>query len=158
MKWPHIVAAIMLLGGISRMALSRGQDHAVNPSAQERFIGAWRLVDLEEGDAAGNIHKADCTGLLDYTRDGHMSVQVMYQNPAPSSSAAPTHYAQSGYEASYGRYEVNDAHRFTFHVEGSLVRALIGKDLKRIYEFSSNELIVRSSDPSEHWRATWERY
>src|ERR1700760_1184877 len=79
----------------------------------DRFVGAWRLSMLEEPDANGNLHKADCTGLLIYTRDGHMSVQVMYRNAQTGGQAGPVQYAQGGYEASFGRYEINDAHTFT---------------------------------------------
>jgi len=87
-----------------------------------------------------------------------MSVQVMYRNPPAGSNAAPVQYSQGGYEASFGSYEIDDAHTFTFHVDGALVRALIGKDLKRVYEFSGNQLVVKSPDPSEHWKVAWERY
>ena len=127
-------------------------------SAQDRFLGAWRLAALEEPDASGSIHKADCTGLLVYTRDGHMSVQVMYRNPQTGGQAGPMQYAQGGYEASSGTYHINNAHTFTFHVEGAMVRALVGKDLPRTYEFSGHRLVVKSTDPNERWRVTWERY
>ncbi len=54
-------------------------------------------------------------------------------------------------EASFGRYEIDEpAHSFTDHVEGALVRNLIGKDLKRVYDFAGNQLIVKSSNPDEH--------
>jgi hypothetical protein len=86
-----------------------------------------------------------------------MSVQVMYRSPQSSSSGSAVQYAQGGYEASYGRYEIDDARTFTFHVEGALVRTLVGKDLKRVYELSGNQLIVKSPDPNEHWRVMWER-
>jgi len=133
------------------------KDHGGN--VQSRFIGAWRLVWLEEQGADGKIHRADCTGLLVYTRDGHMSVQVMYRDPQANSQAAPAQYAQGGYEASFGRYEIDEpAHHFIFHVEGALVRTLIGKDLTRVYELSGKELLVKSSNPDEHWRVAWEHY
>jgi len=125
---------------------------------QDRFAGAWRLAWLEEPDANGNIHKADCSGLLVYTRDGHMSVQVMYRNPQTDSQSGPVQYSQGGYEASFGTYRVDDAHTFTFHVEGAMVRSLIGKDLPRSFELSGNQLVVKSTNPGEHWRAAWERY
>ena len=121
-------------------------------------MGAWKLAWLEEPGADGIVHRADCTGLLVYTRDGHMSVQVMYRNPPLGNKPAPSQYAQGGYEASFGRYQIDDARTFTFHVEGALVRTLIGKDLKRAYELSGNQLIVKSPDPNEHWRVAWERY
>lgn len=135
---------------------SGAQNQAGANSVRERFVGAWHLVWLEEADANGNVHKADCTGLLVYTRDGHMSVQVMYQNPRAGNGPAVAQYAQGGYEASFGTYQVDDSRTFTFHVDGALVRTLIGKDLKRVYEFSGKQLIVKSPDPNEHWRVAWE--
>ena len=137
---------------------SGGQDRDANAATRDKFVGAWQLAWLEEPDAEGKIHKADCTGLLVYTPDGHMSVQVMYRNVQGGTGAAPVQYAQGGYEASFGRYEINDAHMFTYHVEGALVRTLIGNDLKRVYELNGNQLIVRSPDPKEHWRVAWEHY
>jgi len=137
---------------------SGGQDRDANAVIPDKFVGAWRLAWLEEPDADGKTHKPDCTGLLVYTRDGHMSVQVMYRSAQGGAGAAPLRYAQGGYEASFGRYEIDDAHTFTFHVEGALVRTLIGKDLKRVYELSGNQMIVKSPDPNEHWRVAWEHY
>ena len=88
-----------------------------------------------------------------FTRDGRASVQVMYRNAETASA-----YAQSGYEASYGRYHIDDGSTFTFHIDGALARTLIGKDLKRAYEISGNRLTVKSTDPNEHWKVVWERY
>jgi hypothetical protein len=143
---------------LTTIAPSGAQDRGANDGLRERFVGAWRLAWLEEPDAGGKVHRADCTGLLLCTRDGHMSVQVMYRNSQAGSKPAPARYAQGGYEASYGTYEIDDAHTFTFHVEGALVRTLIGRDLKRVYELSGNQLIVTSPDPNEHWRVAWEHY
>ena len=149
------VAVIFLTMGAVRPG---AQDHQPDGPMADRFSGAWRLLWLEEPDAEGKIHKADCTGLLVYTKDGHMSVQVMYRNAQGAGGAAPVQYAQGGYEASFGRYEINDARTFTFHVEGALVRTLIGKDLKRVYELNGSQMIVKSPDPNEHWRVAWEHY
>ena len=68
---------------------SGGQERGSKQETHDRFIGAWRLAWLEEPDADGTVHKADCTGLLVYTRDGHMSVQVMYRNPQTGGQAGP---------------------------------------------------------------------
>ena len=66
-------------------------------------------------------------------------------------------YAQGGYEASFGTYEIDErAHTFIYHVEGALVRSLVGKDLTRAYQLSGKQLFVKSSDPREHWRVAWE--
>jgi hypothetical protein len=88
-----------------------------------------------------------------------MSVQVMYKNPPAGTSAAPVQYAQGGYEASFGTYEIDEStHTVSFHVEGALVRTLIGKDLPRAFELSGKQLIVKSTHPGEHWRVAWEHY
>jgi len=149
------LGAVCLVVMLSWLALGQGNKSA---KVQDRFVGAWRLASLEEPGTDGKLHKADCTGMLVFTSDGHLSVQVMYRNPPSEDKSAPVQYAQGGYEASYGSYQINDAHTFTFHVGGALVRTLIGKDLKRAYELSSNQMIVKSADPNEHWKVTWERY
>ena len=132
---------------------------ANNGRIQDRLVGAWRLAWLEEPDAEGSVQRADCSGLLVYTRDGHMSVQVMYRNTQTGGQAGPVQYAQGGYEASFGTYEINEsAHTFTFHVDGAMVRSLIGKDLPRAFELSGSQLIVKSTNPNEHWRVAWTHY
>ena len=86
-------------------------------------------------------------GMLIYTRDGHMSVQLMY----PKSAKAPDNeYVQDGYEASFGSYDVDEAtHTLTHHVQGSNTRdLLVGKDLPRIYQFTEDgHLIIRLGSP-----------
>lgn len=145
--------------GMTAMTLS-SEDRSAG-DIRYHFVGAWRLAWLEEEGADGKIHRADCTGLLVYTRDGHMSVQVMYRNPQAAAQSAngpaPVQYAQGGYEASFGTYQVDErAHTFNYHVDGALVRTLIGKDLPRAFEFTGKQLIVKSTRPEEHWRVAWE--
>ncbi len=148
-----LIAMTAIPGSMLSVSRARGQG-----APQDRFVGAWRLVWLEEPGADGKIHRPDCTGLLVYTRDGHMSVQVMYRNPQAATQAGPVQYAQGGYEASYGTYKINKGHHtFTYHVEGALVRSLIGKDFTRGFELSGKQLIVKSPDPNERWRVAWER-
>jgi hypothetical protein len=138
--------------------LTGSHDAAAAQADRERFVGAWRPAWLEEAGADGKVHRADCTGLFVFTRNGYASVQVMYRHPG-GGDAGPVQYAQGGYEASYGRYDVDErAQTWTFHVEGALVRSLVGKDLKRLYEFSGKQLIVKPSSPDEHWRVAWDRY
>jgi lipocalin-like protein len=155
MSWLPLVAAALILSA----AAARAQESKVGDDGQDRFIGAWRLVWLEEPGPDGNVHRADCTGMFVFTRDGHASVQVMYRNPQAGTAGGPVPYAQGGYEATFGRYDVDPTARtFTYHVEGALVRSLIGKDLVRSFELSGNQLIVKSSNPNERWRVAWEHY
>jgi hypothetical protein len=84
---------------------------------------------------------------------------VAYKAAAAAPAAGPVQYAAGGYEATFGRYEVDEHTRtFTYHVEGALVRSLVGNDLKRAYELRDNQLIVRSVDPAERWRVAGEHY
>ena len=157
-KLISLVVATLLIG-MATTTLSGGQDRGGSEDIRERFAGAWRLVSLEAPGPDGKIHKADSTGLFVFTRDGHLSVQVMERNPPQQTPAGPEQYSRGGYEATFGTYQVDEnAHTFTFHVEGALVRTLIGKDLPRSFEFSGKQLIVKSTRPDEHWKVIWEHY
>ena len=156
---PGVIALLLAISSLGGSTLSGSQDRAVNDGVRDRFIGAWRLVSLDEPGADGTVHRADCTGSLVFTREGRMSVQVMYRNPQTATSGGPLQYAQGGYEASFGRYEVDaGAQQFRYHVEGALVRSLVGKDLTRQFELSGRQLTVKPSNPDEHWRVVWEHY
>jgi hypothetical protein len=152
MKSLLLLSAIALLS-LGAAAQSAHDTRDPNTEIKDRLVGAWKLVSLEEPSADGQIHKADCAGMFVFTRDGKASVQVMYRNAQTASA-----YAQKGYEASYGSFHVDDASTFTFHIDGALVRTLIGRDLKRVYEISGNRLTVKSTDPNEHWKVVWGRY
>jgi Lipocalin-like domain len=135
--WLGAVSLFIGMTTISGLKVSGNQSRDVDQSIRERFVGAWRLARLETEGADGKVHRADSTGLLVFTRDGHMSVQVMERNPQPQTAAGPEQYSQGGYEASFGTYQIDEStHTFTFYVEGALVRTLIGKDLPRAFEFS----------------------
>jgi len=153
------IAILLTAVTITALPVANCSLRAENQRTEDRFVGAWRLVWLEEPGADGDVHRADCTGLLIYTRDGHMSVQVMYRNLEAGGQAGQVQYAQGGYEASFGTYQISkDGGTFTFHVEGAMVRSLIGKNLPRAFELSGNQLIVRSTNPAERWRVAWEHY
>ena len=162
MKRPLSLGVGMLLFGLTLLSGSTplsSQNRDVSQDVHERFQGAWRLAWLEQPGADGKLHRIECCGMLVYTQDGHMSVQIMERDPQPQALPGSEQYSQGGYEASYGRYDVDErAHTFTFHVEGALVRTLIGKDLPRAYELRGNQLIVSSTRADEHWRVAWERY
>jgi hypothetical protein len=153
-----LLSVVSLCIALAGTTLSSSQDGR-NEGIRDRFVGAWRLARLEQPGTDGKVHSADSIGLLVFTRDGHMSVQVMERNPQAQAAAGPEQYSQGGYEASFGKYEINESsHTFTFHVEGALVRSLIGKDLPRAFDFSGKQLIVKSTRSDEHWRVVWEHY
>ncbi len=131
-------------------------------SDRERLIGAWRLEHIDSPGANGKPGDTpQPNGMLIYTKDGHMSVQLMYPKSAGSLS---NEYVQNGYEASFGSYSVDErTHTLTHHVHGSVTGdLLVGKDLPRIY---TTECIIRSQCSDADWRqegmqcknANWER-
>ena len=153
------LGSLMIMVVMLGVSVSRSQDKPANAGIGDRLIGAWRLAWLENPGADGKVQRADSVGTLVYTADGHMSVQIMAHDPGAAPAAGPVQYELGGYEAYYGRYDIDErAHSVTHHVEGALVRSLIGKDLTRVYEFSGKQLILKSSRQDEHWTITWEHY
>ena len=151
--------AVSVIAIICALAIVLGQSQSTTARDRERLIGAWHLVRIDASGSGGTSASADQPrGLLIYTRDGHISVQLMY----PQSANAPDNeYVQGGYEASFGSYDVDETkHIVTHHIQGSITRdLLIGKDLSRVYQFSGDgHLIIRSADPNEHWSVIWEHY
>ena len=128
-------------------------------SDRERLIGAWRLAHIDSPQPEGKSSDIpQPKGMLIYTRDGHMSVQLMYPKSANNQS---NRYVLDGYEASFGSYDVDEAkHTLTHHVQGSNTRdLLVGKDLRRVYRFTADgKLVIRSAQPDEHWSVTWGHY
>ena len=150
-----ILALFLAVSGISQT-----RSAVASPSSaadRQKLVGAWRLVSIEGPD--GRPVTSDVpVGMLIYTADGHMSVQLMYPGSQKSLS---NEYVQNGYEASFGPYDVNAAkHTLTHHVQGSNTGdRLVGKDLPRIYQLSApGQLVIKSARPDEHWSVTWQHY
>jgi hypothetical protein len=149
-----LLVAIFALNGLSQAGSAQGH----RPSDREKLIGAWQLVSLASPGPDGKISVSHPAGILTYTRDGHVSVQLMY--PA-SQNAISNEYVLNGYEASFGSYEVNEAkHILIHHIQGANTRdLLVGKSLPRLYEFDTHgNLIIRSARSDEHWSVTWRHY
>lgn len=126
-------------------------------SDKERLIGAWRLASMSGPDGKP-LTTGVPAGMLIYTRDGHMSVQLMYPK---SDSALSNEYVSNGYEASFGSFDINETtHTVTHHVQGSNTGdALAGKALPRIYQFTADgHLTIRSARLDEHWSVVWKHY
>ena len=154
MKALHWILVMIVLTATGAQAQSPRQS-----SDRDALIGAWHLVRIDAPGAHGKVAPApQPKGMLIYTRDGHMSVQLMY----PKSANSPDNeYVLGGYEASFGSYDLDQAkHIVTHHVQGSVTRnLLVGKDLPRVYQLTADRhLTIRSADPLEHWSVTWEHF
>ena len=146
------IAGLVAVQPVRSQATNHGSD-------KRRLVGAWHLEHIDSPQADGKPSDTlQPKGMLIYTRDGHMSVQLMY---AASASSLSNEYVRNGYEASFGSYSVDErTHTLTHHVQGSVTGdALVGKDLPRIYTFTEDgHLIIRSANPAEHWSVTWQHY
>ncbi len=140
-------------------SLAQAQPVKKQVGDRERLIGAWHLAHIDSPGLDGKPSPVpQPKGMLIYTRDGHMSVQLMYPKSANPQS---NEYVQDGYEASFGSYDVDEGkHIVTYHVQGSVTRdLLVGMDLPRVYLFTADgHLIIRSAQVDEHWSVTWEHY
>jgi Lipocalin-like domain len=150
-----ILVMLAALCGVSQTHFA--EKTGASGSDREKLIGAWHLASMVAPDGKP-ITSGVPIGMLIYTGDGHMSVQLMYPKSAKSLS---NEYVRNGYEASFGSYDVNRAaHTVTHHVQGSnTCDRLAGKDLPRVYQFTRDaQLIIKSARPDEHWSVTWEHY
>ena len=96
-------AAVVALSGVT-LAQSPEKKDAGAGSAREKLVGAWRLAWMEEEGADRKVTRiTDRKGMLIYTCDGHMSVQLMLPK---SESAVSNDYVKDGYEASLDRKSV----------------------------------------------------
>jgi hypothetical protein len=149
-----VFAAFVAIAGFAP-----AQSASSQPGDREKLIGAWHLARIEAPGPDGKpMDMPQPKGMLIYTRDGHVSVQLMYPR---SAGALSNEYVQNGYEASFGSYDVDEAtHTLTHHVQGSVTRdLLVGKDLPRVYQFTADgHLIIKSARREEHWSVTWEHY
>jgi hypothetical protein len=155
------IGMLAIVGAVSVLSRSQSpeKNHPAPSSDGEKLIGAWHLISIASpGPDGKTMSVTHPTGMLIYTRDGHMSVQLMYPRLG---AALSNEYVLNGYEASFGSYHVNEAtHTVTHHVLGSNTRdLLVGKDLARVYQITADgELIIKSARPDEHWSVTWKHY
>lgn len=153
LRYGALAAVVTIVG------LAQAQSANQKAGDRERLIGAWQMARIDaRGPDGKSLDGPQPKGMLIYTRDGHMSVQLMYPK---SANAQSNEYVQDGYEASFGSYDVDEAtHTLTHHVQGSNTRdLLVGKDLPRLYQLTDDgKLIIRSARAEEHWSVTWEHY
>jgi len=152
---PRTVMVMAMALAVSFLQAQTKEKAAGSDAAREKLIGAWHLVSMDEPGPGGALrHVTNRKGMLVYTRDGHMSVQIMYP---PSEATVSNEYVLNGYEASFGSYDLDEsAHTVTHHVQASITRELVGKNLTRAFQLSSGQLIIKSVRPDEHWSVVWE--
>jgi Lipocalin-like domain len=125
------------------------------PTLFDQLLGAWELVSYELEIGAGRTAHPlgdDAVGLLIYTPQGWMSVNIMRPGPARWASPNPAAATESeiataaaGYLAYAGRFTVDEsASVVEHHVNVSLFPNWIGDVQKRLVTLTGDELGLES--------------
>lgn len=129
-------------------------------SLRERLIGAWELIDVVEepvdGSAVRHPMGEDPAGLIVYTADGHMSVQIMQAGHVTRTADDPYgrtagDYAREArtYFAYAGPYEVDEGRGVVTHrVRLSLFPGWVGRDQERVARLEGDVLQLSGAEPS----------
>jgi len=156
---------------ISRLLLVFALTMPGRLAADERsaFVGVWRYAGEVDTRADGSPGPAaalsDAEGLLLYTADGFMSVNIMPKGRAWSSETATIAELREtvGNGTAYaGRYEVDPVHHTVTHVTSvSLEPEFQGKRLVRTYSLKGDTLRLMGTFPYQgetiHFAITWIR-
>jgi hypothetical protein len=142
-------------------------------SIRDSLIGTWRLVSYQAQDARGKISNPlgrNLLGLLCYTNDGFMSMQVMREDrPGYNSSdlrislVEEMPAAANGSVAYAGRFSVDEAaSTVTHHVQLSSSPTWVGTDQTRTVALGAGRLyleggFVKINGTLQAPRTVWEK-
>ena len=134
-------------------------ERIMSQSLRERLIGAWELVDVVEepvdGSAPRRPHGESPVGLILYSPDGYMSVQIMHRDRSVGDSAdwsdlTPEEQQEEArtYFAYAGPYHVDEAAGILTHsMRVSLFPGWIGQTQPRVVELDGDSLRLSSAAP-----------
>jgi len=118
------------------------------------LVGTWQLVSRIDRDTSGHVIPepslgSDPVGYLIYDSKGHVAAQLRAQHRTGASGAItsqansnnPAHIG--GYDAYFGRYEVNlQRHTVTHILDGAISPGDVGRRITRGFEVSGDALTI----------------
>ena len=144
------------------------------------YVGTWEFIADQVVDADGNVVKQDTavSGILIYTKDGDMSVQLIWNSvrqPIMSDSIMQRdgYSTELGigknswtsdqddalidsYDGYFGKYIVdNNQGIITHRIDGNMRPEKALTEYKRKFLIKGDTLFLRSVDPKFTWRAVW---
>ena len=131
------------------IAVATGQRAAI-----ENLVGTWQMVSRVDRDVGGNVFPesslgSDPIGYLIYDASGHVAVQLMArQRPAVpcqvTTSAASNNVGHiGGYDAFFGRYEVDSTAGTVTHILGrGYLAGDVGRRLTRRFKLVGDSLTL----------------
>ncbi len=141
-------------------------------SLKGRFVGTWKLVNIEQRNAKGDVippaasaasGNPNRTGYIIYDPAGYVAVSIMpigrKKNAGPQATDEEAKAAIAGYAAYFGTFTINEAEgSVTHHLQGSLNPGMAA-DQKRFFELSGNRLTLKppAAANGNQTRLTWER-
>ncbi len=124
------------------------------------FVGTWELVSYEARTEVGEWAPAslpitgEAVGIIMYDDKGNMAVQIT-GNPRSQESPSDNLYWVNGYNAYYGRYEVNaEEGTVTHHHRNSLNPANGNVSAVRYFSFEDDVLTLTVA-PRRQLRLNW---
>ena len=146
----------------------------------EPLLGSWRFVEEQELDRNGAVINRDTKvdGLLIYSPDGKMNVQLLYKgtrkkiitgtimnNDGMSSHLGlgfntwPTEQARTiidTYDAYFGDYSIDWKEQIVTHtMTGNLRPQKSGTIYKRRFQLRNDTLFLRDAKPNQYWQVIW---
>jgi hypothetical protein len=137
-------------------------------SVKDRFVGAWKLVNIETRNAKGDVvppagGAVNRTGYIIYDAAGYVAVSILpvtrKTNAGAQITADEAKAAISGYAAYFGTFTPDEAGGFVIHhLEGSLNPGMAA-DQKRFFEFSGDKLTLQPPPAANgnKTKLTWQR-
>lgn len=152
-----IAIALITVGAVTGCTSADAADNESTTTSSataptSSLVGEWEMTSLEVG-TEGDLSVVPYGGQVIFTDAGTMAVQAA--NPDTAAPDGP--YTVDGYEAFYGEVTPVDDDSFTVEVESALARDLVGQSLARDFEVTGDTLVLTPTDPSEGFRATYER-
>jgi len=146
----------------------------------EPLLGSWRFVEEQELDSNGAVinRYTNVEGLLIYSPDGKMNVQLLYKgtrqriitdtimnNDGMSSHLGlgfntwPTEQARTiidTYDAYFGDYSIDWKEQVVTHtMTGNLRPEKSGTIYKRRFQLRNDTLFLRDAKPNQYWQVIW---
>jgi hypothetical protein len=141
-------ASVILL--VFALSVAQAADALAGAASQANpLVGTWRLVryaDTPRGGKTVSAFGEAPIGQFVFTNDGHMSVHIMHNPPAPKDAVVdldPDACIPSWYCGYFGTYTFNAREgSWVTHVLGGNIVAYVGTDQKRSFKITRGKLII----------------